>query len=186
MQLWSDTPQAEGVVNAMIFRSEEILEAWAFLMEKRAMAIKGFQMFQSLTHRILDSQEFKQVIFRALSKDNAVTMIKKTLGRLGEACNVFKEFMQFTPCEQALKGVNFLIGQNRVDCRNDDDFENLISLIKGDSLQLLAREHTPSPRLSLLEVPTFRAIYKRLMEELTLLRELEVEREMPPHIRFQI
>ena len=77
-----------------------------------------------------------------------MTMIKKTLGRLGEACNVFKEFMQFTPCEQSQRGVNFLIGQNRVDCRNDDDFENLISLIKGDSLQLLAREHTPSPRLS--------------------------------------
>ena len=76
-----------------------------------------------------------------------MSMIKKTLGRLGEACNVFKECIQFAPGEQALKGVNFLIGRNRVDCRDDEDFENLIGLIEWDSLQLLAREHTPSPHL---------------------------------------
>ena len=100
LQLWSDTPQAEGVVDAMIIRSEEILGAWPFITEKRAMAIKGLQMFQSITHRIHDSEEIrKQVIFRDLSKDEAVTMIKKTLGRLGEASNAFKEFMQFTPDE---------------------------------------------------------------------------------------
>ena len=74
-------------------------------------------------------------------------MIKNTLVRLGEACNVLKEFMQLAPGEQALKGVNFLIGRNRVDCRDNEDFENLIGLIKGDSLQLLAREHTQPPTL---------------------------------------
>ena len=71
MQLWSNTPQAEGVVDAMIIRSEEILGAWAFITEKRAMAIKGFQMFQSLTHHIHYSEKLrKQVIFRDLSSDH--------------------------------------------------------------------------------------------------------------------
>ena len=98
MQLWSDTPQAEGVVDAMIIMSEEILEAWAFIMEKRAKAIKVFQLFQSLSHRVLDSEEFRhQVIFQDLSKDHAVAMMKQTLGKLGEAFDVFKEFMQFSP-----------------------------------------------------------------------------------------
>ena len=41
MQLWSDTPQAEGVVDAMIIKSEEMLGAWPFISAKRAMAIKG-------------------------------------------------------------------------------------------------------------------------------------------------
>ena len=91
------------------------------------MAIKGPQMLQSLIHRIHDSEELrKQVIFQDLSKGEAeaVTMIKRTLGRLGEASNAFKEFMQFTPDEQTLKGLNFLIMRNRVDCRDDKDFES--------------------------------------------------------------
>ena len=66
MQLWSDTPQAEGVVDAMIIRSEEILGAWAFITEKRAMAIKGFQMFQSLTHRIHYSEKLRKQVSRPL------------------------------------------------------------------------------------------------------------------------
>ena len=39
--------------------------------------------------------------------------------------------MQFTPDEQTLEGLNFLIGRGRVDCRDDKDFESLIALIKG-------------------------------------------------------
>ena len=129
------------------------------------MAIKGLQIFQSLIRQIHDSEELrKQVIFRDLSKHKALARIKRTLGSLGEASNAFKEFMQFTPDEQALEGRNFLIGRSRVDCRDDKDFESLIALIKGNSLQLVARGHTQNPTLALLEVPTLRAICKRLME----------------------
>ena len=123
------------MVDAMIIKSEEILGAWAFISAKRAMAIKGLQIFQSLIRWIHDSEELrKQVIFRDLSKHEALARIKRTLGSLGEASNAFKEFMQFTPDEQALEGLNFLIGRSRVDCRDDKDFESLIALIKGDSL----------------------------------------------------
>ena len=180
MQLWSDTPQAEGVVDAIMIKSEEMLGAWPFISAKRAMAIKGLQIFQSLVYRIHDGEELrKQVIFQDLSKHEALTRIKRTLGGLGEASNAFKEFMQFAPDEQALLGLNFLIGRGRADCRNDRDFENLIALIKGDSLQLVTREHTPPPSLLLLEAPTLKAIYDTLMNELTLVKALEVGAEMP-------
>ena len=106
----------------------------------------------------------RRVLLGVINTREAILSARLALTSLEQLYSKFKEFMEILPGEQDYPGLRFMLGVERVNCRDEQDIMFAGRLAACGNIEFLTRE-APQPS-SLHELPHFKRAYDLIMREL--------------------
>ena len=110
---------SESKIDAMLTCAGAVLDSWEFILEKRACGIEMFSLCNTVSEALTDCHHIRRrVLLGVIPSREAFRLARLALTSLEQLYSTFKKFMEIMPDGQSRPGLTFMLGVERVDCRD--------------------------------------------------------------------